>query len=153
MNFDEKMNRITAITDFYLNRFGRTQIGMFHLPTRDPNSYWFPVFINSLMITLRRKNVMPYNFWIRDPNAGCFRLIIWGNGYFRTDLSDIAPSVEQFWAIHSPDPMAVLGSFSLSTESTVEDFSRFRKAAEDLIQTQPIEGTWHQRTFGGSQVG
>jgi len=153
MNFDDKMNRITAITDFYLNRFGRTQIGMFHLPTTDPNSYWFPVFINSLMITLRRKNVMPYNFWIRDPNAECFRLIIWGNGYFRTDLSDIAPSVERFWAIHSPDPMAVLGSFSLSTESPAEDFSRFQKAAGDLIQTQPIPGTWHQRTFGGSQVG
>ena len=44
-------------------------------------------------------------------------------------------------------------SFSLSTESPAEDFSRFQKAAGDLIQTQPIPGTWHQRTFGGSQVG
>ena len=152
MKIDDKMNRITAITDFYLSRFGRTQIGIFHLPTTDPNPSWLQIFINTLMVTLRRKNVMPYNFWIRDPNSGCFRLIIWGNGYFRTDLSDITPLVERFWLFHSPDPPVVLGSFSLSAESTAEDFSRFRKAVEDLIQTQPIPGTWHQRTYGGSLI-
>ena len=62
MTVDDKMNRISAITDFYLNRFGRTQIGIFHLPTKDPNPHWFLSFINTLMVTLRRKNFMPCNF-------------------------------------------------------------------------------------------
>lgn len=152
MTFDEKMNRICGITDFYLSRFGRTQVGIFHLPTTDPNPCCFPIFINTLMVTLRRKNFMPYNFWVRDADAGGFILILWASGYFRNDLSDITPVVQRFWACHSPGPVVELGSFSLSTESPAEALFLFRKTVGDLIQTQPIPGTWHQRTFGGSQI-
>ena len=66
METDERIKRILATTDFYLSRFGRTQVGIFQLPTTDLDSSWYYVFINTLMVTLRRWNFMPYYFWIRD---------------------------------------------------------------------------------------
>ena len=56
MEIDERMSRILAITDFYLSRFGRTQVGIFQLPTSDPNPSWFYISINTLMSALRRCN-------------------------------------------------------------------------------------------------
>ena len=104
MEIDERMSRILAITDFYLSRFGRTQIGIFQLPTSDPNPSWFYIFINTLMSALRRNNYMPYNFWIRDIPGERFILILWVNGYFRTNLQEITPFVKRAWGVHSPGP-------------------------------------------------
>lgn len=151
MTFEEKINRIFEITDFYLSRFWRTQIGIFNLPTTAPNPYWFLSFINTLMVTLRRKNFMPYNFWIRDTDSSRFILILWVSGYFRTDLSDLAPVVQRFWAFHSPEPATAIGCFPLSLESTVEEQLQFRNAIGELIQVSP-SGGWHQHSFGGSQL-
>lgn len=151
MKIDERISRIAAITDFYLSRFGRAQIGIYQLPTFDPNPPWFYIFTNTLMVTMSRGNIMPCNFWIRDVNANRFILILWGSGYFRSDLRDIAPVVQHFWAFHSPEPATVIGSFPLSTESTAEEQFRFRNAISDLIQVLP-SGGWHQRTFGGSRL-
>ena len=152
MTFEEKINRISEITDFYLSRFGRTQIGIFHLPTTDPNPGWFQVFTNTLMVTLRRGNIMPYNFWVRDVNGNRFILILWGSGYFRNDLRDIASVVERVWAFHSVEPAVTLGSFSLSTESSHEERSRFIRTASKLVQASLSPGLWHQRTLGGSRI-
>ena len=154
MNSDERMNRIISITDFYLYRFGRTQIGIFQLATAEPNPSWFFAFINTLMVTLRRRNVMPYNFWVRDESGGRFILILWGSGYFRNDLSDIAPIVERFWALHSPEPVVVLGSFSLSSaESSSEELLRFNQTAQELIGCAKQASAFrHQRSFGGSLI-
>ena len=154
MEIDEKMSRILAITDFYLSRFGRTQVGIFQLPTSDPNPSWFYIFINTLMSALRRNNYMPYNFWIRDIPGERFILILWVNGYFRTNLQEITPFVERAWAVHSPGPVSILGSFPFSMESTAEDKNSFRQTAAALIQPSGtvVASGWHQRTFGGSQI-
>ena len=151
MTFEEKINRIFEITDFYLSRFGRTQIGIFHLPTVDSNPCWFLTFINTLMVTLRRKNYMPYNFWIRDADSSRFILILWVSGYFRSDLSDLAPVVQRFWAFHSHEPATACGSFSLSAESIMKEQLLFRNAIGELIQVSS-SGGWHQRSFGGSRL-
>ena len=62
MEIDEKMSRILAITDFYLSRFGRTQVGIFQIPTSDPNPSWFYIFINTLMSALRQIHYQRINF-------------------------------------------------------------------------------------------
>ena len=154
MEIDERMNRILAITDFYLSRFGRTQVGIFQLPTSDPNPSWFYIFINTLMSALRRNNYMPYNFWIRDIPGERFILILWVNGYFRTNLQEITPFVERAWGVHSPGSVSVIGSFPFSMESTAEDKNSFRQTVASLIQPSGtvIAPARHQRTFGGSQI-
>lgn len=148
MNFDEKMNRIVSITDFYLYRFGRTQIGIFQLTASLPET--FSIFINTLMVTLRRNDIMPYNFWVRDFEANQFLLILWGNGYFRTDLRDITPTVNRIWALHSSVSASILGSFSLSVESADEKACFYQTAANLLSSANATGRNWHQRTFGGS---
>ena len=150
MNYNKKINRISEITDFYLNRFGRTQIGIFQLPTADPDSPWFYIFTNTLMVTMRRKDIMPYNFWVRDENANRFILIVWGSGYFRSDLHDIAPIVNRIWSLHSHEPTGILGSFSLSVESVAEKACFYQTAANLLSSVNVTGSNWHQRTFGGS---
>ena len=91
METDQRMSRISATTDFYLSRFGRTQIGIFQLSTSERNPPWFYIFINSLMAALRRKNFMPYNFWFRDMTGNRIILILWVSGYFRNDLHSVGP--------------------------------------------------------------
>ena len=95
---------------------------------------------------------MPYNFWIRDVQANRFILILWGSGYFRNNLNDIARIVERAWSFRAPDPAVTLGSFSLSTESPAEDRLRFTQTVEEVIQSSASTGLWHQRSFGGSQI-
>ena len=152
MTDEEKANRISRITDFYLCRLGRAQIGIFNLPTAEPNPLWFPVFINTLMVTLRRRNIMPYFFWVHDLTAKRYVLVLWGSGYFRNDCLDIARIVEHVWAFHSPEPAVLLRSFSLSTESTVEDRLLFTRIASDLVPLPPSPELWHKHTFGNSQI-
>ena len=153
MKIDERISRIAAITDFYLSRFGRTQIGIYQLPITDPNPPWFYIFTNTLMVTMRRKNFMPYIFWFRDFPGNRFILILWVNGYFRTGLQDVTPVVERAWSSHSPMPISILGSFPVTMESTAADRVRFDQAVEDLVQIPLFPGVYlHQHTFGGSRI-
>ena len=122
--------------------------------TSDPNPSWFYIFINTLMSALRRNNYMPYNFWIRDIPGERFILILWVNGYFRTNLKEITPFVERAWGVHSPGSVSILGSFPFSLESTAEDKNSFGQTVASLIQPSGtvVAPAWHQRTFGGSQI-
>lgn len=152
MKIDERISRIAAITDFYLSRFGRAQVGIYQLPTPDPNPPWFYIFTNTLMVTMRRRNFMPYIFWFRDFPGNRFILLVWVSGYFRTDLQDVTPVVERAWSSHSPMPISILGSFPLSMESTAGDRVRFDRAVEDLVQWPLPPVCLHQHTFGGSRI-
>ena len=153
MKIDERISRIAAITDFYLSRFGRTQIGIYQLPTSDPNPPWFYIFTNTLMVTMRRRNFMPYIFWFRDFPRNRFILLVWASGYFRTDLQDVTPVVERAWSVHSPTPpISILGSFPLSMESTANRI-QFDQAVGELVQCPLSPGVClHQHTFGGSRI-
>ena len=153
MKNDERISRITEITDFYLSRFGRAQIGIYQLPITDPNPPWFYIFTNTLMVTMRRKNFMPYIFWFRDFPGNRFILILWVNGYFRTGLQDVTPVVERAWSVHSPTPpISILGSFPLSMESTT-DRIRFNQVVGELVQYPLFPGVYlHQHTFGSSRL-
>lgn len=142
-----EMNRIAGITEFYLSRFGKAQTGIFDLPLAASTFVRFQTFTNTLMVTLRRRDLMPYHFWHRDANR--LLLFLWTNGYFRTDLRDVVPVLERIWAFHSPAPVTILGNFSLSAESPAET-TRFLQTAEAWLQVADhAGGAWHQRTFGG----
>ena len=129
-------------------------VGIFQLPTSDPSPSGFNIFINARMSALHRNNYMPYLFWIRDIPRERFILILWVNGYFRTNLQEITPFVERAWVVHSPGHVSVLGSFPFSLESTPDDKNSFSQTVASLIQPSGtvVAPARHQRTFGGSQI-
>ena len=68
------------------------------------------MFINTLLVTLRRLDLMPAYTWFMDAAGGHY-LILWLNGYFRNDLSDIAPAVNRLWIILSASQLTVIDFF------------------------------------------
>ena len=71
----DKMDRIMEITNRYLERFGRALIGIYYLPPLVEN-WKFTVFINSLLVTLRRMDLMPGYCWFVDANEGHYLIRI-----------------------------------------------------------------------------
>ena len=146
----DKIDRIMEITDRYLERFGKVLIGIYYLPPLAENGM-FPVFINSLLVTLRRLDLMPCYSWNIDANGGHY-LILWLNGYFRNDLSDVTPTTNRLWQIQSSLPLSVIDSILLNAENPVYGKSRLRQFLYSPGLNQPITLNWHQRTFGMSRM-
>ena len=145
----DKIDRVMEITDRYLERFGKVLIGIYYLPALAEN-WKFAVFINSLLVTLRRMDLMPCYTWFMD-TAGGHYLILWLNGYFRNDLSDITPAVNRLWMIHSASQLTVIDCFSVSTENREYGQERLKLFLYSSALNQPITTNWHQRTFGTSR--
>ena len=145
-----KIDRIMEITDRYLERFGKVLIGIYYLPPLAENGM-FPVFINSLLVTLRRLDLMPYYSWNIDANGGHY-LIIWLNGYFRSDLSDVTPTINRLWQIQSSLPLSVIDSILLNVENPEYGKNRLMQFIYSHRLNQPITLNWHQRTFGMSRL-
>ena len=111
----DRINRIMEITNHYLERFGKVLIGIYYLPPLAEN-WKFTVFINSLLVTLRRMDLRPCYTWNMDASGGHY-LILWLNGYFRNDLSDVTPTINRLWQIHSQQPLSVIDSILLNVEN------------------------------------
>ena len=84
---EQKSNKVIAMLEYYLERFGKAWLGIYYLPALSEN-WRFSVFINSLLITLRRLDFMPAYGWFMDDNGGHY-LFLCINGYFRNNLSDV----------------------------------------------------------------
>ena len=138
------------ITDRYLERFGKVLIGIYYLPPLAENGM-FPVFINSLLVTLRRLDLMPCYSWNIDANGGHY-LILWLNGYFRNDLSDVTPTINRLWQIQSSLPLSVIDSILLNAENPEYGKNRLMQFIYSHRLNQPITLNWHQRTFGMSRL-
>ena len=138
------------ITDRYLERFGKVVIGIYYLPPMAENGM-FPVFINSLLVTLRRLDLMPCYSWNIDANGGHY-LILWLNGYFRNDLSDVTPTINRLWQIQSSLPLSVIDSILLNVENPEYGKNRLMQFIYSHRLNQPITANWHQRTFGMSRM-
>ena len=145
-----KIDRITEITDRYLERFGKVLIGIYYLPPLAENGM-FPVFINSLLVTLRRLDLMPCYTWNMDANGGHY-LILWLNGYFRNDLADVTPTINRLWQIQSSLPLSVIDSILLNAENPEYGKNRLMQFIYSHRLNQPITLNWHQRTFGMSRM-
>ena len=145
-----KIDRIMEITDWYLERFGKVLIGIYYLPALAEN-WKFAVFINSLLVTLRRMDLMPCYTWFMGTNGGHY-LILWLNGYFRNDLSDVTPTINRLWQIQSSLPLSIIDSILLNVENPVYFKNRLSQFLYSSGLNQPITANWHQRTFGMSRM-
>lgn len=142
---DELISRINTVTTQYLERFGRTRVAVYHLVMAPEHS--FSSFLNSLMITLRRKDLMPCYFWFSTAAPDSRYLILWCNGYFKTDLSDINQIAAHQAALH------FLKSFC-TIECLIGDISQASVINTRLISILsscylPL-AQYHQRSFGAS---
>ena len=145
-----KESKVMQTTDQYLERFGKVMIGIYYLPPLE-NNWNFSIFINSLSITLRRMDLMPEYSWFMDASGG-HHLILWVNGYFRHDLSEITPTVSRLWQIHTQTPLTVVDCIPILSESREYGKSRLKQFLYSLGLDQTITANWHQRTFGMSQL-
>ena len=145
----DKIDRVMEITDRYLERFGKVLIGIYYLPPLAEN-WKFAVFINSLLVTLRRMDLMPCYTWFMDANGGHF-LILWLNGYFRNDLSDVTPVVFRLWQLQSLLPLTIVDCISLVAENSEYGKFRLSQFLHSSGLSQPVTN-WHQRTFGMSRL-
>ena len=146
----DKSNTVLQMTDCYLERYGKALIGIYYLPPMTEN-WKFQVFMNSLLVTLRRMDLMPGYTWFMDANESHY-LILWLNGYFRNDLSDITPAVNRLWQIHSALPITVLDCIAISSEAPEYGKRLLSQFLYSHGLSQPITANWHQRTFGTSRL-
>lgn len=146
----DKIDRTMIITDRYLERFGKALIGIYYLPPLAEN-WKFTVFINSLLITLRRLDLMPVYTWFMDANSGHY-LILWLNGYFRNDLSDVTPTIDRLWQIRSKFPLTVVDSIPLSADNPGYGKNRLMQFIYSHRLNQSVTANWHQRTCGMSRL-
>ena len=146
----DKVDRIMEITDRYLERFGKALIGIYYLPPLSEN-WKFAVFINSLLVTLRRMDLMPCYAWSIDALGGHY-LILWLNGYFRKYLSDVTPAVNRLWLIHSQLPLTIVDSIPLSVDNLEYGKNKLIQFFYSPGLNQSITVNWHQRTFGMSRL-
>ena len=146
----DKIDWIMEITNRYLERFGRALIGIYYLPPLAEN-WKFTVFINSLLVTLRRMDLMPGYCWFVDANEGHY-LILWLNGYFRNDLSDVTPTVCRLWQIQSSLPLTVIDSIPLSADNPEYGKNQLRQFLYSPGLNQTVIAIKHQHTFGMSRL-
>ena len=146
----DKSDTVLMMTDRYLERYGKASIGVYYLPPMMEN-WKFPVFMNSLLITLRRMDLMPGYTWFMDANEGHY-LILWLNGYFRNDLSDVTPVIYRLWQIHSQQPLTVVDSILLAAENSEYGKIRLKQILYSPGLNQTVTANWHQRTFGMSRL-
>ena len=148
-HFEQKSDRVIAMTEYYLERFGKAWLGIYYLPALSEN-WRFTVFINSLLITLRRMDLMPVYCWFVEDNGGHY-LFLCINGYFRNDLSDVTPKLNQLWRFHSPLSATEIDAIQLSCKSQAVANAKLRQFLYSHHLSQRITSNWHQRTFGMSR--
>ena len=146
---NQKNDILMQITERYLERFGKTFLGIYYFPPLLEN-YKYMVFVNSLVITLRRLDLVPEYAWFMDANAGHY-LVLWLNGYFRSDLSDITPVVQRLWAIHTNIPLSTVRHIVAASDNKDYIQTWLKQFLYSIGLNHQITGNWHQRTFGCSR--
>ena len=143
----ELTSKVNRITEQYLERFGKVRVAIYHLVISQQEP--FSSFINSLMITLRRRDQMPCFIWFSTTVPDSRYLIIWSNGYFRNDLSDITPILFKLGELHGLRNVCeidcLIGDYSMA--------DCINTRLNNLISWNysPINQS-HQRSFGTSAL-
>ena len=143
----ELTSKVNRITEQYLERFGKVRVAIYHLVISQQEP--FSSFINSLMSKLRRRDQMPCFIWFSTTVPDSRYLIIWSNGYFRNDLSDITPTVFRLGELHGLRTLCeidwLIGDYSMA--------DCINTRLNNLISWNysPIN-QFHQRSFGTSAM-
>ena len=143
----ELIPKVNRITEQYLERFGKVRVAIYHLVISQQEP--FSSFINSLMITLRRKDHMPCFTWFATAAQDSRYLILWSNAYFRNDLSDITPILFKLVELHGLRNLCeidcLIGDYSMA--------DCINNRLNNLISWNysPIKQS-HQRSYGTSAL-
>lgn len=144
---DILLGKINNITKQYLTNFGRVGIGFYSL--KISRSEPFSSFLNSLLITLRRKDQMPYYAWFSTAEPDARNLILWCNGYFRKDFSDITSIVFKMGKLHYVREL-FLQEFILGDIASIDSINA---SLSNMVRNSysQISG-FHNRSFGTSMI-
>ena len=143
----ELISKVNRITEQYLERFGKVRIAIYHLVISQQEP--FSSLINSLMIMLRRRDQMPCFTWFATAAPDSRYLILWSNGYFRNDLSDITPILFRLGELHGLRNLCeidcLIGDYSMA--------DCINTRLNNLISWNysPINQS-HQRSYGTSAL-
>ena len=96
-------------------------------------------------------DLMPGYTWFMNANDGHY-LILWLNGYFRSDLTDVNPVINRLWQIQSSLPLTVIDSIPLSADNPEYGKNQLRQFLYSPGLNQTVTANWHQRTFGMSRL-
>lgn len=141
----ELTSRTSTITRQYLERFGRVRVGVYHLVISQHEP--FSSFLNSLMISLRRKDLLPCYAWFSTAVPNSRYLILWCNGYFKTDMSDVSRAVGHIGSFHQLHNLCEVDCLSGDAFAIEHINTRLN----NLIALNYVPANqFHQRSFGTS---
>ena len=141
----ELTSRTSTITRQYLERFGRVRVGVYHLVISQKEP--FSSFLNSLMITLRRKDLLPCYAWFSTALPNSRYLILWCNGYFKTDMSDVFHTVQHIGSFHQLHNLCEVDCLTGDAFAIEHINTRLN----NLIALNYVPANqFHQRSFGTS---
>ena len=143
----ELTSKVNTIRNHYLERFGKVRVGIYHLVTSQ--YYSFSRFLNALMITLRRQDLMPCYAWFATAAPDSRYLILWSNGYFRNDLSDITPILFRLGELHGLRNFCEIDC--LIGDASMADCINTRLNNLISWNYSPIN-QFHQRSYGTSAL-
>ena len=143
----ELTSKVNTISNHYLERFGKVRVGIYHLVTSQ--YYSFSRFLNALMITLRRQDLMPCYAWFATAAPDSRYLILWSNGYFRNDLSDITPILFRLGELHGLRNFCEIDC--LIGDASMADCINTRLNNLISWNYSPIN-QFHQRSYGTSAL-
>ena len=143
----ELTSKVNTISNHYLERFGKVRVGIYHLVTSQ--YYSFSRFLNALMITLRRQDLMPCYAWFATAVPDSRYLILWSNAYFRNDLSDITPILFKLGELHDLRNLCEIDC--LIGDASMVDCINTRLNNLISWNYSPINQS-HQRSYGTSAL-
>ena len=143
----ELTSKVNRITEQYLERFGKVRVGIYHVVISQ--YYSFSRFLNALMITLRRQDLMPCYAWFATAAPDSRYLILWSNGYFRNDLSDITPILFRLGELHGLRNLCEIDC--LIGDASMADCINTRLNNLISWNYSPIN-QFHQRSYGTSEL-
>ena len=140
-------SKVNTITEQYLERFGKARVAVYHLVISQQEP--FSSFLNALMITLRRKDLMPCYTWFSTPVPNTRYLFLWCNGYFKNDLSDITPILFKLGELHGLRNLCEIDC--LIGDASMADCINTRLNNLISWNYSPIKQS-HQRSYGTSAL-
>ena len=142
------------ITEKYIAKFGKTMIGVYQSPEVERKK--FVLFQDALQTALRRNDLLPCYLWMHS-KKNVYYLVLWVQGYFRNDMSDIIPVINHLWPLYSPYLFRQLETIPINSTNCME-LKRWllplllALGGERVDNSKENSYLPHQRSFGSSPL-